>query len=206
MHEQSGGSVTEWIRHLKAGQTDAQRKLWDRYFESLVRIAAAQIKGAPRGVADEEDLALSAFHSLCGRAREGKLREIHDRDDLWRLLVVLSRQKSIDHWRTQLRQKRGGGLVMSGAAPTGDDSSMGGGLDDFLNAGPRPDEVAMIREELSLMIQELPDQTLRTIAVGKLEGHTNEELAQNLSVNPRTIERKLQLIRSLWLARLKSPA
>ena len=33
-------SVTVWIASLKAGDADAAQKLWQRYFETLVRLAA----------------------------------------------------------------------------------------------------------------------------------------------------------------------
>ncbi len=57
-------SVTVWIASLKAGDADAAQKLWQRYFETLVRLARDRLRGAPRTVADEEDAALSAFDSF----------------------------------------------------------------------------------------------------------------------------------------------
>lgn len=43
----------------------------------------------------------------------------------------------------------------------------------------------------------LPED-LREVALLKLEGHTVKELATRFECVPRTIERKLQLIRSFW--------
>jgi hypothetical protein len=42
------------------------------------------------------------------------------------------------------------------------------------------------------------DTFLRSVAVGKMEGYTNEELAAPFDVAPRTIERKLRIIRCIW--------
>jgi hypothetical protein len=39
---------------------------------------------------------------------------------------------------------------------------------------------------------------LRSVAVWKMEGYTNAEIADKLGCVPVTVERKLQLIRSLW--------
>lgn len=203
MAESAPGSITEWVGDLRKGDGDAARKLWERYFASVVRIAAGKIQGAPRGVADEEDVALSVFQSLCQRAAAGKLPAIDDRHDLWRVLMVLSRQKAIDHRRTQGRQKRGGGVINAGSAAN-DNSNPAMLLDQFLGPGPQPEEIAAIREELGILLQVLPEDAMRAIAVGKLEGRTNDELAEQLGVVPRTVERKLQLIRHWWLQRLPS--
>ena len=40
-------SVTVWIDSLKAGDADAAQKLWQRYFETLVRLARDRLRGAP---------------------------------------------------------------------------------------------------------------------------------------------------------------
>jgi DNA-directed RNA polymerase specialized sigma24 family protein len=36
--------------------------------------------------------------------------------------------------------------------------------------------------------------------VGKMEGYTNAELAQRLACSPRSVERRLELIRDIWQA------
>ena len=41
----------------------------------------------------------------------------------------------------------------------------------------------------------LGDEELRSVAVWKLEGYTNEEIAAQLGRAPSTVARKLQLIR-----------
>jgi DNA-directed RNA polymerase specialized sigma24 family protein len=44
----------------------------------------------------------------------------------------------------------------------------------------------------------LLDDDQRTIAIAKLEGLTNPEIAKRMNRALRTIERKLQLIRAVW--------
>src|SRR5690349_4606330 len=89
-------SVTRWIGSLKAGDADAAQRLWERYFGALVRLAYARLRGAPRAAADEEDAALSAFDSFCRGAARGRYPRLDDRDDLWRLLVVITERKALD--------------------------------------------------------------------------------------------------------------
>ena len=44
----------------------------------------------------------------------------------------------------------------------------------------------------------LSDPGLRQIALWKLEGYTNSEIAQQLECTLRTVERKLERIRAYW--------
>ena len=59
MAVENGHSVSAWIESLKSGDGDAARKLWQRYFEALVRLAQQRLRRAHRGPADEEDAALT---------------------------------------------------------------------------------------------------------------------------------------------------
>src|SRR5262245_45500722 len=107
----SPGDVTRRLRQLKQGDRSAVRELWRRYFADLVGLARKQLRGAPRRAADEEDVALSAFDSFCRAAEAGRFPELDDRDDLWRVLVMLTVRKAADRANHERRQKRGGGAV-----------------------------------------------------------------------------------------------
>src|SRR5215470_13386684 len=84
------GSITYWIGKLKDGDPAAAQKLWEGYFQRLVDLARIRLQAAPRRAADEEDVALSAFHSFCRGAGQGRFPRLGDRDDLWQLLVLLT--------------------------------------------------------------------------------------------------------------------
>jgi len=47
-------------------------------------------------------------------------------------------------------------------------------------------------------LSKLRDDTLRGIALLRMEGYSNSEISQQLNVSERTIERKLNLIRGDW--------
>ena len=87
MSPEPDGSVTVWIDRLRVGDDVAARRLWERYFHALVRLARADLRAKPRGAVDEEDIALSAFQSFCDRAGRGQFPQLSDRDDLWKLLI-----------------------------------------------------------------------------------------------------------------------
>jgi ECF sigma factor len=61
----------------------------------------------------DEDAALSAFDSFCASVAAGRFPQLADRDDLWRLLVVITRRKVLDQAQRRMRQKRGNGRVVS---------------------------------------------------------------------------------------------
>ena len=46
----------------------------------------------------------------------------------------------------------------------------------------------------------LEDDGLRQIAVWKMEGYENDEIARRLGCGVRTVERKLGVIRAIWQA------
>jgi hypothetical protein len=107
------GSITRWLDVLKAGDEAAAQQLWERYFARMVGLARTKLRAGRRpGVAaDEEDAALSAFDSFCSGAARGRFPALADRDDLWRLLTVITARKVFALVRRGERLKRGGGLV-----------------------------------------------------------------------------------------------
>ena len=106
-------SVTRLIGMLKGGDGEAAQRLWEAYFERLVALARAKLRGVPMRAADEEDVALSAFDSFCRRAEAGRFPRLADRDDLWQLLFVITVRKALNLVRHEGRASRGGGRVFS---------------------------------------------------------------------------------------------
>jgi len=67
-----------------------------------------------------------------------------------------------------------------------------------------PDQfVDLVFSEMLERLTELGDGTLRIVAKRKLEGFTIAEIAEELNVVPRTIDRKIQRIKSIWESDLK---
>ena len=186
----SKGSVTQWIDQLRQGGDDAARLLWQRYFHRLVGLARARLRSTPRQVADEEDVALSAFDSFCRHAEQGKFPDLTDRDGLWRLLVVLTARKAAHLRRDQGRQKRGGAADRAGPPEEVI-------LDQVLGREPSPEFAAEVAEECRRLLG-LLDDGLRAVALWRMEGYSVEEIAGKLGYAPRSVKRKLQLIRGLW--------
>ena len=192
----SGDSVTHWLHELKRGDEAAAQRLWERYFASLVSLARQKLRGQVFGVADEEDVAISAFESFCNGAQAGRFPQLVDRDNLWKLLVVITARKSMRLQRDEHRQKRGG--QQQRIELRGDSSSDEAGLDQIVGDEPSPVFAAQVAEACAQLLSALPARDLKSIAIWKMEGYTNDEIAAKLDCAPRTVECKLQIIRELW--------
>ncbi len=191
--------ITQWIDGLKAGDDAAVAGLWGRYFDRLVVLARQRLGTTPRRVADEEDVAVSVFRCLCAGAESGRLAEIEDRGDLWRVLVTMTLRKTIDQQRRQAGKKRGSGKVRGESVfhrKSADKASPG--LQQFSDGIPTPLMMLIIEEEGQRLLKSLEDEKLEQICLWKLEGYTNDEIAAKMSLTTRSIERKLQRIREKW--------
>jgi DNA-directed RNA polymerase specialized sigma24 family protein len=194
----SEGSVSRWIELLKAGDYAAAQPLWERYFHRLVGLARTKLPEGRRRAADEEDVTLSAFDSFCRGAAAGRFPQLADRDDLWRLLVTLTARKAFDQVRDEHRLKRGGGAVFGQSALKAGGGEAESEFEWFVGREPTPESAAMVAEECRRLLDRLKTDELRTIAVWKMEGYTNDEIAAKLDCAPSTVERKLQRIRAQW--------
>jgi DNA-directed RNA polymerase specialized sigma24 family protein len=199
------GSITGWIASVKSGDLAAAQPLWERYFARMVDLARARLRGSGRAgrdaSSDEEDAALSAFDSLCAGLARGQFPQLADRDDLWRLLVVITTRKVRAQARRQLRQKRGGGQVLPASDHAARDSE---DEDDILaravSSEPTPEFAVMVAEEYRKLLERLGDDILRKVAILRMEGFTTDAIAQQLGCARRTIARQLALIRKILAA------
>ncbi|MBY0527250.1 MAG: hypothetical protein K2R98_27895 [Gemmataceae bacterium] len=192
----SSGSITHWIHLAQGGEQQAAQALWEFYFQRLVGLARKKLGGKPLRGADEEDVALSTFDSVFRGLKTGRFPQLADRDNLWRLLVVITARKAVNQQRHENRDKRGGGNVLGESAMLpGDD---GPAMQQAIGREPTPEFVALVTEAYDRLFEQLEDPQLRSIALWKMEGHSNQEIAGKLDTALRTVERKLRRIRSIW--------
>jgi len=192
-------SVSQWITNLQKGDADAAQRLWDRYFEELVKFARERLGATPRQAKDEEDVALSVFDSFCRGAKAGRLADLEDRHELWWTLLAITRRKVVDQFRGNNRQKHG---TMSVKPETDVDLDETTGekfdLEMILDETPGPEIFLQLDEEWQRLLSLLRDDTLRRIACWRIEGFSILDISKKLRVLPRTVGRKLSLIRSKW--------
>jgi RNA polymerase sigma factor (sigma-70 family) len=175
-------SVSHWIQAIKDGDHDAVQKLMERYFQRLAQLARKKLRAIPQLADYGEDVALIAFNSLIRGAERGRFPQLLHRDDLWRLLVVLTIRKAIDVLRKEKREQH----------------KQNEDIEQILSSEPTPEQAIEIADECRRLLDRLGDAELRAIALWKLEGYTNDEIAAKLDCVRRTVERRLQLIRQIW--------
>ena len=206
MSESSSKSVSLWISELRSGDDKAAQQLWERYYVRLGELARRHLKGLPRRAADEDDVAADAFNSLCTGAREGRFPRLDDRHDLWQLLLMITERKAIDLIRHEHRQKRGGGQVRGESVFVGgdDNTDRPAGIEQVIGNEPTPEYAALASEECQRLLDSLQDERLCQVAIWKMDGYTNEEIAKKLGCVVRSVERKLSGIRKIWSRKLVS--
>jgi DNA-directed RNA polymerase specialized sigma24 family protein len=196
----SADDMTLWVKKLSDGNPAAAQAIWDKYFQRMADFARQKLNRLPQRVADEEDVALSAMHSFCRGVAAGRFPQLADRHDLWLLLVTITARKVYAQMRRQRAVKRGQGKVRGESVflKHSDADQEQAGIEQILGHEPTPELANMMAENCEILLSSLNDDSLRDIALLKLEGYTNEEIAAKLDCVSRTVERKLERIRDKW--------
>lgn len=199
------GSITRWIHELRDGEEEAAERLWNRYFQRMVRQAQRSLGPGPPRAGDAEDVALSAFYNFCDGAQRGDFPQLRDRDNLWPLLVAITGHKTIDLLRRENRKKRGGTGKADKPGEEGDQAArvrkISSDFQEVISREPTPDAVVEMADQLRQLLavlDESGDDKLRIVALRKLQGYRTGEIAEELECSRRSIERKMQLIISTW--------
>lgn len=178
--------VTSLIVRFKGGSRSAYHTLFQTYFPG--QVAAARRRLPAGGLADPEDIALSAFHSLWREVADGRRigDRLNGRESLLRTLALLTSQKIRRARRHDRREKR-------------DTRRTVHGTDIVTLADPAlpPDWRACFLETWASLTEALTPLHC-TIVELKLAGHTNADIATRVGRSERTIERQLSEIRTLW--------
>ena len=191
--------ISMWMAQLSENSPQAEREIWNHFFEKLVQYASRKLGGVPRRDADEEDIALSAMFSLHRGLRDGRFPQFDNRDDLWKILLTITAGKVGKRIRYQMTQKRGSGRVR-GDSVFDHSNGPAAGFSEFADSRKSAEFADSCSIECEELLDKLDDDQLRQIAILKLQCFSNEEIADQLSCALRSVERKLQRIRVIWQA------
>jgi DNA-directed RNA polymerase specialized sigma24 family protein len=196
-------SVTRWIADLSAGDEAAANQIFSQFFQKTVRLARRNLATSRRRVADEEDVALEAMASFFRRVADGQFSDLEDRCGLWRLLSTITIRKAAAQTRRERRLKRGQGMVRGESVfLSADGRSRSQGLANMAGSDLTPDQVASLADNCARLLDQLPDEMLRTIAIYRLQGLTPQEIAKRIDRAEATVTRKLRRIREIWIQEL----
>jgi len=184
------GSVTRMIEGLRRKSDSAGAEVWRRFQRRMAGLAQRKLRPGV-GVKDSEDIAIEAFHSFLVRLADGRLAYVRNREDAWRTLATIVVRKAINAARDACRLRRA-------PAPTHELMSAPGSVDSVVDPAPTPDRQIALDDAMETLLAVLDDDQLRSIALAKLAGETNQEIAVQQKCSLATIERRLKLIRMRW--------
>ena len=192
------GSVTEWFDGLRSKDPQAQSEIWNRFVSRLIGFADSRLKGRSCPLIDAEDVASMAFYNFFDKSWE-EFESMVNRSDLWQVLTLLAERRIIDEYRKTRAQKNGGRHLLINESVIGVRNGHEAlGLDGLAGSNTKPDIEVILIEELNERLNSLDDDVLRRIAIEKLQGYRNTEIANKLATSLRSVERKLQVIRELF--------
>jgi DNA-directed RNA polymerase specialized sigma24 family protein len=134
------------------------------------------------------------FDRFFRAAREERFARLNDRDDLWQILLMLIDRQVAQQYRKSQAQKRGSGNVRR----LGDLADADSKLREPVVPEPGPEFVAAFNDHLSRALSRLGEERTREVALLKLEGYENREIAKRLQISLSSVERKLRVIRQAW--------
>jgi DNA-directed RNA polymerase specialized sigma24 family protein len=136
------------------------------------------------------------YASFFRRQRRGEF-DLANRDELWGLLVRITLCKARNSANKHRRKKRDVRREQACAASL-DDGEPNLPFLVIQDRAPGPAEAALLNEALERRLEALGDPALRLLALKKLEGWTNAEIALSIGRTERCVERRLKRIRECW--------
>lgn len=189
---QTNSTLSTWLLRLQGDQNElAAEKLWDRIRPRVQELSRRLLQrfDLPT-VVDEDDVTISVFASLCSGLQSQQFPELRDSDGLWKLLILMTVRKVNDHAKFHRAKKRGSGDVGTNHSPHD--------LEQLLDDRPEPSLEAMMNEQCHAMLRDLNDPVLERLVLLKMDGYTNDEIAERLGYSRRTVQRMLNMVRDAW--------
>ena len=170
-------SITQLLNLLRQGEEQAATELVERYLPRLrIRLArvASQLK-----ISDEDDIAISAFYELCIALKNSRFEDISDRTQLWQVLSMIAMRKANDFRKIENAQKRGGRQK-----PLSIESFKY----QIASFDENPELQVELLELCEYFLNRVKEEDLRSVAVLKMNGHTNADISQKLGIATRTVQ------------------
>ena len=137
---------------------------------------------------EAEDVVQSAYRSFFRRA--GEHYTLERQGDLWRLLAAITVNKIRGQVEFHTAKKRG----IYSEESLHVDQSVIRVPPEFVSEEPKPDDAAVMVEELSNVLQNL-DSTQRSIIELSMQNRSIEEIANQVQRSERTVRRTIQQVR-----------
>ena len=173
------------MNKLQNGDNAAIEEIYNRYSRRLASYAAKRIGADNLCVVDENDIVNSVFRMIVEKSKDGRFPKLSRGTDLMPFLMSVVAHKTIDHIRKEKRKFLG----MSFEEVLQEDSL-------------EPHMAAASSEAIKELLGSLEKASLQKIVKLKCDGKMNLEIAQEIGVSPKTISRKLEKIKRIWMRQI----
>ena len=183
------------LQRWRDGDEAAATEIFERYVNRLCALARTRLSNRMKRRVEAEDVVQSAYRSFFRRA--GEHYALEKQGDLWRLLAAITINKVRGQVEFHSAKKRGIQLEESMMA----DQSMIRVPPQVISDEPKPEDAAVMVEELSDVIENL-DDVQRTIIELSMQNQSVEQIAESIQRSERTVRRTIQQVREDLESRL----
>jgi len=176
---------TNWLESVVQLQNGYEADAVGRFSDRLLRLASSRLPERLNRRVDPEDIVQSVFRSFFNRHTKGRF-QFEEAPDVWRLLAAMTYrkvQKTIRHHGQQQRDF---------SRDTGDEVALSAAEND----DPTASSWVVMMELLEGILQQLP-ATHQQIVQLRLDGYSVEEIAAQVGVSSRTVDRALAVTRKV---------
>jgi RNA polymerase sigma-70 factor (ECF subfamily) len=179
----AAGSDHESAKDDVNGHTADVARLFDRYAQHLARLAEEHLSRKVAGRLDGEDVVQSVFRTFFRRYAQGEFR-IDSSGQIWKLLAKITLLKVRAEGRFHSAKKRDVGVESPVDVPA---------LREVLSREPGPAETVALVDQIEALVRGLPPLYADLLEL-RLHGCSTSEIAQELRVSRRTVQRALNLL------------
>ncbi|MDZ4852536.1 MAG: sigma-70 family RNA polymerase sigma factor [Pirellulaceae bacterium] len=176
-------NVPALVDQWRAGDQDAATALYNRYQNRLLMLVSGHLSDKLRRRLDPDELVQSIMKSAFRVTSEQDIG-CHDETGFWKWLVTVALNKTFKRIDRETASKR------DPKRETGGDTVLG----ERILRDPTPDDVVEVSELLEKILAKLTDVQGK-ILLGKLDGLSQSEIATQLGVSTKTIQRNGPAIR-----------
>ncbi|MFM2013362.1 MAG: hypothetical protein RLZZ396_2146 [Planctomycetota bacterium] len=193
------GSVTGNLLLAQRGDREAFTQLWSRYFKDLVVQVRNQFQSVAYKQLDPEEVAHSTFIALHEGFHSQKFTSLHGRNQLWSLLTIIAIRKASNRARREQKFRR-----LTDLRYAGDFQQVGATRFSLQHLPVLDDAIKkiLLEDHLEFLLRTLETegatQRLREIALRKLQGQSNVQIAKEFGCSRKSIALRLNLIFEIW--------
>ena len=185
--------ITLWLKRAREGDEDAFGKLFHFYIGRIKSYVRRRLTAQDQAEGFDEDLANESMTSVWQGLAKGKFETVSNREELWFTMMSVAKSRAMDRRKYLRRKKRMFGI-------TGQLATL---FERSVDSSLAADEFEIL-EFWEQYIKTLPNDEYREIVRMKLEGKEVNEIATQLDSVPKSVQRKLRIVRVGWKAYVAS--